>query len=180
MTVGARTITCARRYAFTLIETLVAVAILAVLATAVVATFSGPTARAREAEAVEQVKFLDATTRDFARRFGRSCEVAFDLSEGSMERREGLSREAAYRATIASPVKIEAVRTARQTVEHDEARVALSPLGLSETYAVELSGPDGWRAWVVFSGLSGEATLVSDESKIEAIFAQVASRRDAD
>jgi type II secretory pathway pseudopilin PulG len=164
-----------------LIETLAAVAILAVLATAVVATFSGPATRAREAEAVEQIKFLDATTRDFARRFGRPCEIAFDLGDGSIERREGFSRDAAYRATLASPVRIQAVRTARQTVEHDEARVPVSALGLSQTYAVQLAGPDGWRAWVVVGGLGGEATVISDDAKIQAIFEPVASsRRDAD
>ena len=56
--------------AFTVIETMIAVIILAILASAVTLSFNGPLHRARGVEAVELIKYLDASSRDFARRFG--------------------------------------------------------------------------------------------------------------
>jgi prepilin-type N-terminal cleavage/methylation domain-containing protein len=167
------------RRAFTLVETMVAVIILGVLATAVAWSFRAPLRRARMSEAIEQVKYLDASSRDFARRFGRAVEIVFDLSEGTLERREGRRTEASFRTGIAGPFRIEAVRTRAHNEEYGEASIAVSPLGLSETYAVKLVGPEAQR-WVVVTGLAGEILTLADDAQVEAIFAKVAPGRDAD
>jgi prepilin-type N-terminal cleavage/methylation domain-containing protein len=180
------------RFAFTLIETMTALVILGLLAGAVAWTFAGPLRRARGAEAVEQVRYLDASTRDVARRFGRAVEMRFDLAGGGLERRGARvgDGEATFRATVASPWRIEAVRTEGRRAESGEVAVAVSPLGLSPTYAVKLAGPEGADGgaarWVVVSGLTGEVRTVNDDAQVESIFAHVASpagaaaRRDAD
>ena len=77
---------CRRRRAFTLVETLAALIILGLLAGAVTWSFRAPLQRARMAEAIEQVKYLDASSRAFARRFGRNVEVVYDASEGLVRR----------------------------------------------------------------------------------------------
>ena len=174
------------RRAFTLVETLAAVMIVGLLAGAVTLSFRAPLRRARMAEAVEQVKYLDASSRAFARRFGRSVEIVFDLSEGMLERREVGRVDASFRAAIASPARIEAVRTHGRTEEYGEAVIAISALGISRTYAVKLAGPDVQR-WVVVTGLGGEILTLADDAEVDAIFAKIAARspgigggRDAD
>ncbi len=167
------------RRAFTLVETMVAVIILGLLATAVAWSFRAPLRRARMSEAIEQVKYLDVSSRDFARRFGRGVEIVFDVSEGTLERREGPRAEASFRTGIASPFRIEAVRTRARTEEYGETSIAVSPLGLSQTYAVKLVGPEAQR-WVIVTGLGGEILTLADDAQVEAIFAKVAPGRDAD
>jgi prepilin-type N-terminal cleavage/methylation domain-containing protein len=171
------------RRAFTLVETMVAVIILGLLAGAVTWSFRAPLRRARMAEAIEQVKYIDASSRAFARRFGRNVEVVYDVSEGTMERRESARADASFRTVIASPFRIEAVRTRGRTEEYGEAAIAVSPLGVSQTYAVKLAGPEAQR-WVVVTGLGGEILTLADDAQVEAIFAKVAQPprggRDAD
>lgn len=168
-----------RRPGFTLIEIVIAVSIMALLATAAALSFNRPMNRARTLEAVEQVKYLDASCRDFARRFGRGVQITFDLSENRFERREGNSHEATYGVNFASPMQLLAVWTAREQVDDGEAVIPVSNKGLSQTYAVKLSGPEGAR-WVLVSGLSGETAVYTDDEQIRAIFAKTSPRRDAD
>ena len=161
------------RRAFTLVETMAAVIILGLLAGAVTWSFRAPLRRARMAEAIEQVKYIDASSRAFARRLGRNVEVVYDLSEGTMERREGARADASFRTVIASPFRIEAVRTKARTEEYGEASIAISPLGISQTYAVKLAGPQAQR-WVVVTGLGGEILTLADDAQVAAIFAKIA------
>src|SRR3954453_11891082 len=167
------------RGAFTLVETMVAVIIVGLLAGAVTWSFRAPLRRARMAEAIEQVKYLDASSRAFARRFGRNVDVVYDVSEGTLERRENARAEASFHAAIASPFRIEAVRTRVRTEGYGEAAIAVSPLGISQTYAVKLAGPEAQR-WVVVTGLGGEILTLADDAQVEAIFAKIAPGRDAD
>ena len=173
------------RRAFTLIEVMAAVVLLGLLTAAVALSFAGPIRRARAAEAVEQVRYLDASSRAYAKRFGRPVEMRFDLDEGRMERREGgrFGGDAKYSATVASPIRIEVLRRPNRREESGEVGVPVSPLGISPTYAVKLAaGPEGAPAqWVVVSGLSGEVRTLSNDAQVDAIFAALSrSRRDAD
>jgi prepilin-type N-terminal cleavage/methylation domain-containing protein len=167
------------RAGFTLIEIVIAVLIMALLATAAALSFDRPLNRARTLEAIEQVRYLDASSRDFARRFGRSVEIAFDLSENRLERREGAGHEAAYGVNVASPMRVEAVWTGREQIEDGEVMIAVSAKGLSQTYAVKLNGPEGVR-WVLVSGVSGESAVYGDDEQVRAIFAKISARGDAD
>ncbi len=168
-----------QRPGFTLIEIVIAVSIMALLATMAALSFNRPMNRARTLEAIEQVKYLDASSRDFARRFGRNVQIAFDLSENRFERREGTGHEATYGVNVASPMRLLAVWTAREQVNDGEAVIPISGKGLSPSYAVKLSGPEGAR-WVLVSGLSGESAVYTDDEQIRAIFAKISLRRDAD
>lgn len=164
---------------FTLIEIVIAITIMALLAAGVALSFNRPMNKARRVQAIEQVCYLDASSRDFARRFGRNVEIAFDLSENRLERREGASHDATFAAQIGSPFRIDAVWTARERVDDGEAVIPVSSLGVSQSYAVKLSGPDG-ATWVMMSGLSGETATYADDEQVQAIFAKIAGRRDAD
>ena len=169
---------------FTLIEMMIALIVLALLTAAALLSFSGPVERARMVEAVEQVKYLDASSRDLARRFGRNVQIVFDLSDGTIQRRDGRGREASFSTHVASPIRIEAVRTLGERKDYGEISIDVSSLGISQTYALKVTGPQGSR-WILVSGLGGESQVLSDDAQVENIFAKVAPpaaspRRDAD
>jgi prepilin-type N-terminal cleavage/methylation domain-containing protein len=167
------------RRAFTLVEMMVAVALVALLAAAAALTFNRPLRRARALEAVEQVRYLDASTREFARRTGRPAAMVFDLDDNALSREEGAGGRASYRTALATPVRIEAVRTPGRYDEYGRRTVRVSALALSTSYAVKLSTPEGAQ-WVLVSGLSGESRIVTDDTRVESILAQASGGRDAD
>jgi prepilin-type N-terminal cleavage/methylation domain-containing protein len=168
------------RRAFTLIETLVAVAILGLLVSLAAWGFARPLGRARLDQVVEQIRYLDATTRQLARESGRPMRVAFDLDRGTLSRVDSSGARVLLReADLPAGVRIERVHTPADDRDGGVAEVSVSPLGLSASYAVLVSGAD-WRRWVLVSGLGGQVRVVSDDSEIAAIFAQVAGGRHAD
>lgn len=157
----------APRRAFSLVELLAAIVVLALLTAGAAWTFGGPLRRAQLGEAVEQVRSFDATGRQFARNAGRECTLALDLDDGVLTRIEAGGRET-FRAVVARPCRIDEVRTARRRYDGGQAVVAVSGLGLSESYAVKMSAGGDVR-WVVFAGLSGESRAVSDEAMVDEI-----------
>src|SRR5688500_15941446 len=82
---------------FTLDEVMSVMLILALLSAAAAWSFAQPLARARTAEAVELVTSFDASSRLGARQFGRGVDMIFDLTAGTLERREG--ERTVYRGT---------------------------------------------------------------------------------
>ena len=163
--------------AFTLVETMVAVTLLALLVAGTALTFARPLHRARAVEAVEQVRYLDASTRELARRTGRPAEIVCDLAEQTLSRREG--GRTTYQTRLATPVRVEAVRTPGRDIDSGSHAIPVSALALSPSYALKLSGPDGPR-WLLVSGLSGESQTLTDDAQVEHILAQASPRRDAD
>lgn len=170
-----------QRGAFTLIEIIAVVILLGLLATLAAWSFSGPLRRAQFDQALEQVRYLNATSRALARDTGQLVTMTFDLDRGEVSRSQGRRGGAAvYRASLAPGARIDRVRTATDDRTSGTAEVAVSPLGLSPSYAVRLAGPN-WRRWVFVSGLGGDARVIRDDSEIAAIFAAArdAARRDA-
>jgi prepilin-type N-terminal cleavage/methylation domain-containing protein len=162
-----------RRCAFTLVETLAAVVILGLLVGLAAWSFAGPLRRARLDQAVEQIRFVDASTRQLARDTGGSFRISIDAERATVGRIDSSNRRAD--SFLPAGVRIERVWTA----SGGASGVDVSRLGLSESYAVLLGGAK-WRRWVFVSGLSGEARVFSDDGSIDQIFSETTARRDAD
>src|SRR4051794_15649276 len=74
------------RRAFTLIELMAAVVILALLTGAAALSFAKPIRDARAKQAIDLIQRSDATTREQARRFGHATSLTFDLREQTLQR----------------------------------------------------------------------------------------------
>src|SRR3954470_24394960 len=72
--------------AFTLIELMAAVVILALLTGAAALTFAKPIRNARAQQAIDLIQRSDAMTREQARRFGQSTSLLFHLREQTLRR----------------------------------------------------------------------------------------------
>jgi prepilin-type N-terminal cleavage/methylation domain-containing protein len=150
---------------FTLIETMLAVLLLALLASAAALSFSRPIAAARLDDAVELVHVFDANTR-IAARNGHGSRLTLNLATNTLERRDGAERaEATFATPLPTGCRIAAVRIGPDSVKQGEVDLDVSALGLSRSYAVQLAGPTEDR-WLVFAGLSGEMVTVADESTV--------------
>jgi prepilin-type N-terminal cleavage/methylation domain-containing protein len=155
--------------AFTLVEQIVVIVVIGLLAAAVAMSFSVPVAKVRAQDAVQAVRMLDEGARTQARRSGQAVQIVIDLSERTLARRDAAG-ETVFQVRLPSEIEIDRLRSGAEDVSSAEAVVTCSPLGLTRTYAVHLRGP-GLDQWLVFAGLSGEATVIQDEATLDSIFA---------
>jgi prepilin-type N-terminal cleavage/methylation domain-containing protein len=155
--------------AFTLVEMIVVIVLIGLLSAAVVMSFSAPVTKLRAQDAVQAVRTLDERARAQARQSDQAAHIVIDLSARTLARRDGAG-EIVFQATLPGQFEIDRVRTAAEDVASGEAVVTCSPLGLTRTYAVHVRGP-GLDQWLVFAGLSGEATVIKDEATLDSIFA---------
>jgi prepilin-type N-terminal cleavage/methylation domain-containing protein len=162
-----------RRRGFTLIEVMLAVLLMALLTSAAALHFAGGLRLARSHDAVQELRDFDARSRLFARRYGRGVQIVFDLTANHVSRLEG-KRDDDPRCQINRPsgCRVAEVRVGgRVFADGGQARVRISPMGLSQSYAVRLSGPE-LDLWVVVAGLTGETTPVQDENTMAWMLAQ--------
>jgi prepilin-type N-terminal cleavage/methylation domain-containing protein len=172
-----------RRRAFTLVELMAAVLILALLSTAAALSFSHPLAAARLADACRELQRFDASARELGRATGKPVRMMLSLSDDVLIRRQGGGSADAARVPMPAGVHLAELRIGGESFTAGEVEVDASPVGWTRTYAVRLVGHSGER-WMLFAGVSGQATRVSDVRELDATEAQAngrtAPRHDAD
>jgi prepilin-type N-terminal cleavage/methylation domain-containing protein len=169
---GQQTVQSCR--AFTLIEVMMAVLLMALLATAAAVSFSGPLRTSRAADAQDQIRTFDAAARYMALHSNREVRLVFDLSGSTLSRREGPElRDLRSRVSLPAGHRITQLCVAGQSFEDGEAVVDFSSLGICRSYAIHLSGP-GLDRWLLIAGLSGQMTQVQDEVEAQSILGRAA------
>lgn len=171
-----------RRGAFTLVELMAAVLILALLSTAAVLSFSHPLASARLDDACRELQRFDASARALSRVTGKPVRTMLNLTDNVLVRRQGGGSEDAARVPMPAGIRLAEVRIEGESFTGGEVEVDASPVGWTRTYAVRLAGQSGER-WVLFAGVTGQATRLNDVRELDAIEAQAnarAPRHDAD
>jgi prepilin-type N-terminal cleavage/methylation domain-containing protein len=169
------------RRAFTLIEMMLVVLLIGALAGAAAMSFVRPLRAARLRATIEQIRAFDATARQVARRSGREVEIVIDPYYRQLVRREEGRDISIFR--LPDGLRIEHVRTSGEARQGSELTLAISPHGWSRSYAVRLVGHEFDR-WLLVAGMSGQVTVIEDESHVQDILSRAASaaaaRRDAD
>jgi prepilin-type N-terminal cleavage/methylation domain-containing protein len=155
--------------AFTLIETLAVIALLAVITAAVAVSLSGARRAADLDGVAERFIAIDRGTRDMARRFGTRPALRFELNGGTVRR----LHDAGADETRITPLALDGARVARlivrdESIGYGEAAVPFSDGGRSPSYAVLLVNKAGQR-WVAFAGLTGQAVALNDERQVQDI-----------
>ena len=164
--------------AFTLIETMLAVLVMALLGSAVALRFSRPLQSARAREAISQIHFADDQARQAATRFSAPVKLVLDPSANSIVRYEGGHLRSSV--TLPPSILMQEVIVGRHASWEDRAEVSFSSSGLSRSYAVHLTAP-AFDQWLLFAGLSGQMTWVSDEKTLRSMLDIAAPPgRDAD
>jgi prepilin-type N-terminal cleavage/methylation domain-containing protein len=156
------------RRGFTLIEISVVIVLIGLLTAAVVMSFARPVEKVRAKDAVEMLRSLDESVRTQARRSGATAQLVIDLSARTLARRDAAGK-VVFEAALPSGFEIDRFRSSLEDLSSAEAVVSCSALGLTRTYAVHVTGP-GLDEWLVFAGLSGEASIIKDEATLDSIF----------
>ena len=157
---------------------MLAVLMMALLASAVAMSFSRPLQSARAREAISQVHFADAAARQAARQFSTPVKLILDPSSNSITRYEGEHLRTSM--TLPPAIRMQEIIVGRHATWEDRAEVSFSSSGLSRSYAIHLTGP-AFDQWVLFAGLSGQMTWVSDEKTLRSMLDIAApAGRDAD
>ncbi len=166
-----------RRPAFTLIEVMLVVLLVGTLAGVAVMSFARPLRASRARDAIAEIGAFDAAARQLARRSGRDVEVVIDVYERRLTRREQ-DRGPESHLSLPAALRIEQVRSSTSAAHESQLTVRVAPHGWSRSYAIRIVGPEFDR-WLLVAGMSGQVTVIEDESKVQDILAR-ASGRDAD
>jgi prepilin-type N-terminal cleavage/methylation domain-containing protein len=168
--------------AFTLIELLAAIVLMGIISTAAALTFRSSLQSAATTNAIDQIKYLDSTSRQRAIRFNQPVALIFDLANSTLSRREGSKRnDESFTAALPREFSIDQVNIAGNSTFNGAASINCSPTGLTPSYAIHLIGPN-FDQWLLFAGLSGQMTVINNEETVLDILAATrqAARRDAD
>jgi prepilin-type N-terminal cleavage/methylation domain-containing protein len=163
-----------RLRAFTLIETMLAVLIMALLASAAALSFAAPLRAARSREALDQIFAADRAARQLSRDAARPVRLSFDPSNGVVARFSGGQMQS--RIVLPASFQIGAVLVGRRAFRSSIADIEFSTSGFSPTYAVHLAGP-GINCWIVFAGLTGQTSVMSDEESVRWAIDNIAPSR---
>jgi prepilin-type N-terminal cleavage/methylation domain-containing protein len=161
---------------FTMIEVVVAVVIMALLASAAALSFTQPLRIAREHDAIETLRSFDESARQIAIRLGHPVHCSFDLSHSMLSREENGAVH--YQVRLPHDCRLRQVRTAGRRVSEGDARIVYSDRGVSRTYAIRVSGP-GFDRWLLVPGFGGECTLIQNKGQLDGIFATTATRNES-
>jgi type II secretory pathway pseudopilin PulG len=151
------------RRAFTLIEAVLILAVMALLAAGVTVSLAGAGRVASADDVADAYAAFDRTTREAARRLGRTPELRFDLNRGTVRRADGERDPAGL--VLRGDFRVTRVVMRGDDLRSGEVAVPVSARGQTPSYAVLLAGPAGHR-WVVFAGLTGQAIRVQDERDV--------------
>ena len=155
------------RHAFTLIELVVVMLILATLAGLVAYSLGGVMDRYQMNRAIETIELFDARARRQAIRSRRPLETRIDRGRNLLSIEPSARRSP---ATFRLPrrVEIAEIRMGRTTVAGGPLQLGINRHGQSESYAIHLQRGSVQR-WLVVLGTSGQIVALNDKGEADAI-----------
>ena len=161
------------RSAFTLLEMLIVIVVMALIASSATLSFKTPMQHAAQSDAVQMLKHFDHAARQAATQFHRPMQMSFDLEKQRVSR---LEHDAAT-ATMLMPrgVRITELRTADHRILDFEHPIPISESGISMTYALHLTGNE-FDQWILFTGMTGDVISGINETELDNIFKTLATR----
>lgn len=148
--------TATERRAFTLLEMLAVVAILAILSTTLLTRLGGRgRAKLRSAEGL--VMRTDAWARQLTEQNGKAAKLRIDVTSGVLRvEPDGEERDNMTPRTLPAGVTLERVVSERQDRTRGELVVGFRRGGISDPYAIKLQTNAQEACWLVFAGGTGQ------------------------
>ena len=158
----------AQRDAFTLFELIAVLVVLAILAGTVALSVRGHVANAKLESFLDRLETFDGQVRREAKRRGGLATLLYDLHDKRIYQ-DMPGAPAGWGRDFAIPtgVEIEQIMTRSQRSDDGLLRIAVSPLGQTDTYALRLRASSGRKVWLVVLGASGQCLEFDRESDVE-------------
>ncbi len=156
-----------RRDGFTLPELLLVMALLALIAGTATWSLAGTVERQAHRAAITRLIDADHQARQLARATGREVGLLIDLEGQRVSVMSGHETP----MVVTWPRTLWLARVKAQRVEHraGEYLQRYGATGQCATYAIELRGSRSTQ-WIVVSGITGSAEMLSGETEVEAYF----------
>ena len=151
-----------RRLAFTLVELLAALVIVALLVGAASVSLRGVLARTRLEDAVGRVENFDRLTREQSRRGGSPLRIRL-RSGGDQLHREAAGTGAPVGAACLLPPGVVVADVLGLGGRRGDVVIPCSARGLTPSYAMRIGTDNGASRWVVVAGLTGKVTVFDDD-----------------
>lgn len=171
-----------RRAAFTLVELMVVLLILALTAGAVTLRLHAQGRAANVADVVDSLKSFDHQSRQLAQRRGQGCLVTWNLAGGAIGRSD-LNGKGDWGDGWQAPPGYALAELIVGSQRTDRGRMALPCTGGGQmsSYAVHVVGPKDEGTWLLVAGLSGSGVEVDNAKSAQDILAlTLQGRPDAD
>jgi prepilin-type N-terminal cleavage/methylation domain-containing protein len=160
--------------AFSLVEVMVVVLILAIAAGAVTLRLSGPLKMATMDEIVVNIGSFDGQTRSYCREQDRPTLVEINLDAGTLTRFGQTSGErVGSQLAMPSAWRIAVLKVRGTRAPTGKSDILYSRLGYAPSYAIMLESTDGRSQWLLSCGMTGQLVKVNDENKVNEILAQI-------
>jgi prepilin-type N-terminal cleavage/methylation domain-containing protein len=157
---------CRHRRAFTLIEVVACVAIMAILAAAAAISLHGHRGEATMPTAIQIIRFADEQARQRALRSDAPVELR--LASTHPDTLLLSSGPTSSEFQLPDGFRVARARIAGQPHDTDEISVRFSPRGWAPAYAFQIT--DGTRSqWLAFTGLIGDPLTLDDDQTLEHI-----------
>jgi prepilin-type N-terminal cleavage/methylation domain-containing protein len=164
---------------FTLVELLSVLVVVGLLTGMVSWRLHGSLQRVRLRQSLERIEGLDRQARAEARRSSRTVRLEIDPTDGRLllDKGEpspgGRSRRSTKGVSVVLPsdVGIREVKVAARGTVRRDVVLAVSPLGQSLSYAVELATARAGNGWVVVLGRTGQIVRLQSEGEVDALLA---------
>lgn len=157
------------RNAFTLIELVVVILIMAILSTIAAVSLGGTIGKYDLSRASETIERFDANARRQARVTHAPVEMLIDRNRNRLNvDASGGDRDSSY--TLPGRVEISNIRLHRSFSVGRSFEMSVSAEGQSLTYAVELTHGK-MKRWLIFVGISGQVIHAESEDEVDALFA---------
>jgi prepilin-type N-terminal cleavage/methylation domain-containing protein len=158
-----------RRSAFTLIELMTVLVLIGLISATAVLRFGGSSQRAQFEWSLQRLTASDALLRTHGATSGNPGTLEFEIGTGHLERVCGAKREASSGLELGVGVRITRFLAAGRHAEMGKVEVTYDPYGDSETFAIEVEGPNNQSTWILFAGLTGQTRRFEDRRDVERI-----------
>jgi prepilin-type N-terminal cleavage/methylation domain-containing protein len=162
----------------TLLELLVVVALLGLVTGTVTVRLGGTLSPAALGQAISQWQFADEQLRVRARRSGRPVTLHLEIGSHRLECAFDSDPDAGRVVrSLGRGVRLTKYVSAMQEVTYGPLSIHYDERGASEMFAVEFTGGQSARRWMLVAGLTGQVTEVTDESAAKEILESVSPPR---
>lgn len=167
------------RRAFTLLELVVVLTILALLSGSAIWFVRLPVRTAQKEQLHDQIKLLDAIARSHASKDGTATLTIYP-QEGTMVL-SSASGSVISDATLPATLKLMAIRTASGKIQTSKTQIAYTRSS-SDSFGILLGGKGVRPEWTVVCGLTGTAYRCSEVEgeQLLSVFAKLQTGRDSD
>lgn len=164
------------RGAFTLVEMMVVLLIMAILSAGVCLSLAGPERQARVEDIVGQIQHYDAMARTQARQSNRPLRLVVNISRNRIDCLPFEGEPISQPLALPDHIRIKRILLQDRQVLSGTGEVALtcSTLGVTPSYGLTLEEAAGGRHVIFFLGLTGQMLRVDERFQSDEVFKQLA------